>query len=208
VLLLDEPLGALDKKLREETQFELIDLQYELGLTFVIVTHDQEEAMTVADRISVMDHGRIVQVATPADIYESPNSRYVADFIGSVNIFEGSVESTAQGIVRIAGKDGFVVEAESPVEAGKGQTVWFAVRPEKMRIAREAPADPAINAVEGDVLDIGYFGDMTLYNVKLDSGLTARASRLNAERSVENAITWDDRVWLSFAPDAGVVLAS
>jgi putrescine transport system ATP-binding protein len=208
VLLLDEPLGALDKKLREETQFELIDLQYELGLTFVIVTHDQEEAMTVADRISVMDQGKIVQVATPAEIYESPNSRYVADFIGSVNLFEGPVESAAQGVVRIAAKDGFVIESECPLQVAKGQGVWFAVRPEKMRIGRETPGDRAVNAVEGEVVDIGYLGDMTLYNVRLDSGHHVRASRLNAERSVENAISWDDRVWLSFAADSGVALTS
>ena len=207
VLLLDEPLGALDKKLREETQFELIDLQYELGLTFVIVTHDQEEAMTVADRISVMDQGKIVQVATPAEIYESPNSRYVADFIGSVNLFEGPVESAAQGVVRIAAKDGFVIESESPLQVAKGQGVWFAVRPEKMRIGRETPGDRAVNAVEGEVVDIGYLGDMTLYNVELASGAYVRSSRLNAERTVENAITWNDRVWLCFAADSGVVLA-
>jgi putrescine transport system ATP-binding protein len=207
VLLLDEPLGALDKKLREETQFELIDLQSDLGLTFVIVTHDQEEAMTVADRISVMDQGRIVQVATPAEIYESPSTRYVADFIGSVNLFEGPVETAAQEIVRIAAKDGFVIESASALSAAKGQVVWFAVRPEKVRIAREQPPDRAVNAVEGEVVDIAYFGDMTLYNVELASGMFVRASRLNAERSVENALTWNDRVWLSFAADAGVVLA-
>ncbi len=208
VLLLDEPLGALDKKLREETQFELIDLQYDLGLTFVIVTHDQEEAMTVADRISVMDQGKIVQVASPAEIYESPNSRYVADFIGSVNILGGPIETTMQGLIRIAAKEGLVIEAESAIDVAKGQSVWFAVRPEKVRIAHEAPADTALNAIEGEVVDIAYFGDMTLYNVRLDSGTSVRASRLNAERSVENAITWQDRVWLSWTPDAGVVLAS
>jgi len=178
-----------------------------LGLTFVIVTHDQEEAMTVADRISVMDQGKIVQVATPAEIYESPNSRYVADFIGSVNLFEGPVESAAQGVVRIAAKDGFVIESESPLQVAKGQGVWFAVRPEKMRIGRETPGDRAVNAVEGEVVDIGYLGDMTLYNVELASGAYVRSSRLNAERTVENAITWNDRVWLCFAADSGVVLA-
>ena len=208
VLLLDEPLGALDKKLREETQFELIDLQSDLGLTFVIVTHDQEEAMTVADRISVMDQGRIVQVATPAEIYELPSSRYIADFIGSVNIFEGPVELAAQEVIRIGAKDNFAIEAGSAIDVARGQTVWFAVRPEKVRIAREQPSDRARNAVEGEVVDIAYFGNMTLYNVKLPSGMFVRASRLNAERSVENAITWNDRVWLSWAPDAGVVLAS
>ncbi len=207
VLLLDEPLGALDKKLREETQFELVDLQYDLGLTFVIVTHDQEEAMTVADRISVMDHGRIVQVATPAEIYEAPNSRYVADFIGSVNMFEGSVDAAVQNLVRVASKEGPMIETASALPVTKGQNVWFAVRPEKVRIAHDWPRDPAVNAVEGEVIDIAYFGDMTLYNVKLESGAFVRASLMNAERAVEKPITWHDRVWLSWAPDAGVILA-
>ena len=206
VLLLDEPLGALDKKLREETQFELVDLQYDLGLTFVIVTHDQEEAMTVSDRISVMDHGKIVQIATPAEIYEAPSSRYVADFIGSVNMFEGRVEKSAGDVARITAADGFVIVAASPAPLQNGQDVWFAVRPEKLRIGQEAPADAAANAVAGEVADIAYFGDMTTYNVRLPSGRLVRASRLNAERAVERAITWHDQVWLSFAPDAGVIL--
>ena len=136
VLLLDEPLGALDKKLREETQFELIDLQDELGLTFVIVTHDQEEAMTVADRISVMDHGKIVQIAPPAEIYEAPNSRYVADFIGSVNMFEGTVDGgrrrSASSFQRATVS---TIRGRRAGGVAKGQTAWFAVRPEKVRIA-------------------------------------------------------------------------
>ena len=207
VLLLDEPLAALDKKLREETQFELIGLQETLGLTFVIVTHDQEEAMTVADRISVMDHGRIVQVAPPAEIYEAPNSRYVADFIGSVNLFEGVVEAGGPGRMRLAAKDGFAIEtANGSAASGRGETAWFAVRPEKVRIAHEPPAETGVNAVAGEVWDIGYLGDMSLYNVRLDSGKRVRASLMNAARTVERPIAWEDRVWLSWAPDAGVVL--
>jgi putrescine transport system ATP-binding protein len=206
VLLLDEPLGALDKKLREETQFELVDLQYELGLTFVIVTHDQEEAMTVSDRISVMDHGKIVQVASPAEIYEAPNSRYVADFIGSVNMFEGKVDSHAADVIRISADDGAVIVSSWSGTVAKHQTVWFAVRPEKVRISLDPPADEAVNAVQGEVIDIAYLGDMTTYNVKLASGNLVRASRLNAARAVERAITWHDRVWLSWSDDSGVVL--
>jgi putrescine transport system ATP-binding protein len=206
VLLLDEPLAALDKKLREETQFELISLQETLGLTFVIVTHDQEEAMTVGDRISVMDHGRIVQVATPAVIYEAPNSRYVAEFIGSVNLFEGVAEISSGGRVRLVTRDGFVIEAADAAPVANGQTAWFAVRPEKVRIAHEPPAETGVNAVAGEVWDIAYFGDMSLYNVRLDSGKLVRASVMNAARSIERPIAWEDRVWLSFAPDAGVVL--
>jgi putrescine transport system ATP-binding protein len=146
-------------------------------------------------------------VATPAEIYESPSSRYVADFIGSVNMFEGRVEAAAQNLIRIAANEGPVIESASPLVVTKGQSVWFAVRPEKVRISHDAPRDPAVNAIEGEVVDIAYFGDMTLYNVRLGSGMFVRASRLNAERSVERAITWHDQVWLSWAPDAGVVLA-
>ena len=146
VLLLDEPLAALDKKLREETQFELTDLQQKLGLTFVIVTHDQEEAMTVADRIAVMNHGRIVQVATPAEIYEQPNSRYVADFIGDINLLEGRIDSTFDRLVRMeCAGTGAVVEVDQAVEAAKGDAAWFAIRPEKVAISLDPPADGAVN---------------------------------------------------------------
>jgi putrescine transport system ATP-binding protein len=206
VLLLDEPLGALDKKLREETQFELVNLQETVGLTFIVVTHDQEEAMTMADRISVMDHGKIVQIATPAEIYEAPNSRYVADFIGSVNLFDARVERAEPGRVRLNAEDGFKIDAATANTVTPDQPVWFAVRPEKVRIAHNAPGDTGSNAVVGEVWDIAYFGDMTLYNVRLPSGKLVRASMMNAARTVERPITWEDRVWLSFAPDAGVVL--
>ncbi len=206
VLLLDEPLAALDKKLREETQFELMNLQETLGVTFLVVTHDQEEAMTMADRISVMDHGRIVQVATPAEIYEAPNSSYVAGFVGSVNLFEAVVESASQDGARLAAKDGFAVEATGSVSVTAGQTAFFAIRPEKVRIGHDAPAGTGVNAIAGEVWDIGYLGDMTTYNVRLASGKVVRASRLNAVRSIERPIAWEDRVWLSWTPDAGIVL--
>ena len=208
VLLLDEPMAALDKKLREETQLELVNLQESLGLTFMIVTHDQEEAMTVADRISVMAQGRIVQVGPPAEIYEAPKTRYVADFIGSVNIFEGAVEAIRPGALRLAAADGFTLDIASEAKASPGQTLWFAVRPEKVRISPDPLAGAAPNSVSGQVWDIAYLGDMSLYNVRLDSGKLVRASLLNASRTVERPISWEDRVWLSFAPDAGVVLAS
>jgi putrescine transport system ATP-binding protein len=206
VLLLDEPLGALDKKLREETQFELISLQETLGLTFVIVTHDQEEAMTVADRISVMDQGRIAQVGPPAEIYEAPNSRYVADFIGSVNLFEGTTEAAPPGHVRLASADGIFIEAASNAALPPGQTAWFAVRPEKVRIAHTAPPEKVMNAIPGEVWDIAYLGDMSLYVVRLASGKLVRATLLNADRTVEKPIGWEDRVWLSWGADAGIVL--
>jgi putrescine transport system ATP-binding protein len=207
VLLLDEPLGALDKKLREETQFELIDLQQKLGLTFLIVTHDQEEAMTVADRIAVMNHGRIVQVATPAEIYEQPNSRYVADFIGNVNLIEGRIAATAAGATRIeAPEAGVVVEVDQAVDAGIGDQVWFAIRPEKVRISFDAPLPGSPNTLAGEVWDIGYLGDVSIYHVRLANGVTITATVTNQTRVVERPITWEDKVWLTWSRDGGVVL--
>lgn len=205
VLLLDEPLGALDKKLREETQFELMDLQQELGLTFVIVTHDQDEAMTMADRIAVMDAGKVLQVATPAEIYEAPNSRFVAEFIGSINIFDGEIVEKKGGTARFRDKSGseFLVSlGANPQVNGSGS---LAVRPEKMTITRQRPAD-AVNAIEGEVWDIAYLGDLTLYNLKLDDGRIIKISMMNSRRTVEDVLTWYDRAWVSFAPDAGVIL--
>lgn len=208
VLLLDEPLGALDKKLREETQFELMDLQQELGLTFVVVTHDQEEAMTMADRIAVMNHGQIMQIASPAEIYEAPNSRFVADFIGDVNLFDGVVQSKSgqgggEGTV-IALADGGELHADSAAPGGVGSKASFAIRPEKIRIGRERPTGD--NAFEGEMWDIGYLGDMTVFHVKLTGGQIVKASLLNAARGSENPLSYDDRIWVSFDADAGVVL--
>ncbi|CAN5367780.1 ABC transporter ATP-binding protein [soil metagenome] len=208
VLLLDEPLGALDKKLREETQFELIDLQQRLGLTFVIVTHDQEEAMTVADRIAVMDHGKVVQVATPAEIYEQPNSRYVADFIGDINMLEGRVVGDPKsGNVRMEciGTGG-TVSVDQELDAKPGDAAWFAIRPEKVTIALDPPADPAVNALDGEVWDIGYLGDVSIYHVRLKTGATVKATVTNRTRLVERPITWEDKVWLTWGRDSGVVL--
>ena len=210
VLLLDEPLGALDKKLREETQFELMDIQQTLGLTFLIVTHDQEEAMTVSDRIAVMDKGIIMQVATPAEIYEAPNSRYVADFIGDINILEGTVTQTdsalgAPGLVRID-SDGLSVAAEQECQAVKGDHVAYAVRPEKVRISQEQPADMSLNAAYGEVWDIGYLGDFSVFLVKMEDGRIVRAAQANVSRLVDRPITFGDMVWLTWSRDAGLVL--
>ncbi len=206
VLLLDEPLGALDKKLREETQFELMDLQQELGLTFVVVTHDQEEAMTMADRIAVMSHGNVIQVATPAEIYEAPNSRFVADFIGDVNIFEGKVTASGNGQIELAGADGFNIRVASGDAPAAGSDAGFAIRPEKLRVGRVAPTDSAVNAVQGEVWDIGYLGDMTVFYIRLATGKVLKASMLNAKREVEDPIVYDEKVWVSFGDTAGVVL--
>ncbi len=206
VLLLDEPLGALDKKLREETQFELMDLQQSLGLTFVVVTHDQEEAMTMADRIAVMSHGKVVQVATPAEIYEAPNCRFVADFIGDVNIFDGKVTTTANGAVEIAVDSGFTVRTASTDAPAIGAALGFAIRPEKLRVTRTVPANASINAAKGELWDIGYLGDMTVFHVRLSNGNVVKASSLNAQRSVDDPFTYDQEVWVSFDEDGGVLL--
>ncbi len=206
VLLLDEPLGALDKKLREETQFELMDLQQELGLTFVVVTHDQEEAMTMADRIAVMSHGKVIQVATPAEIYEAPNSRFVADFIGDVNILDGKVSANGNGKIELAVFEGFTVRTAAANGPATGSNAGFAIRPEKMKVTRAAPADASVNAAQGEIWDIGYLGDMTVFYVKLDSGKVVKASMLNAQREVEDPIAYDEKVWVSFGETAGVVL--
>lgn len=209
VLLLDEPLGALDKKLREQTQFELMDLQYKLGLTFIIVTHDQEEAMTMADRIAIMDAGQIMQVATPAEVYEAPKSKFIADFIGNVNLIEGEVVKSANGMAEIhAEKLGLTISTETRENLSAGQKVWYAVRPEKTRIEREKPLDGSINAVEGELWDIAYFGDMTVFHVRLDNGFTIKASSMNAVRKTDDPFAFDDRVWVSFDTDAGLVLTA
>jgi putrescine transport system ATP-binding protein len=204
VFLLDEPLAALDKKLREDTQFELMDLQTKLGLTFVIVTHDQEEAMTMADRIGVMNQGRLVQVATPAELYELPNSRWVADFIGDVNLLEGRTAETGSGETIIETTSGRLRAA--PSCASIGTTVWLALRPEKIRISLQPPSAADGNCVAGTVSDIGYLGDLSIYKVRLDSGQMMKASVANLTRLLQRPIGWDARVWLSWAPDAGVVL--
>ncbi|HEX5380446.1 MAG TPA: ABC transporter ATP-binding protein [Phenylobacterium sp.] len=208
MLLLDEPLAALDKKLREETQFELIALQQRLGMTFLIVTHDQEEAMVTADRIAVMRAGEIVQIGRPAEVYEAPNCRYVADFIGDVNLFEGQVAGSDGASVRFASPDcpaGF--EALQDEALGVGTRAWLAVRPEKIVLHLDPPP-PGPNRMAGKIADFGYLGDWTTYLVEIEGGRTVRAARANASRLVERPIGADDPVWLSFAPDAAVVLTS
>lgn len=290
LLLLDEPLGALDKKLRQETQFELMDIQEKTGTTFVIVTHDQEEAMTVASRVAVMDHGQIIQVATPTEIYEAPNSRYVADFIGDVTIIEGRAaarplpEAELDDPVARAAADEAVKDARAPEhlpqervplpnEMGKwlhdrvfawilgprkepprllpppepvpdapqageaaeaepdvprggieiawaeearpliatnadaaldGQEIALALRPEKVAISKTQPE--SANAIPGRVIDIAYLGNISTYHVELPTGQIIKAQTANTDRTVQRDITWEDGVWISFGPDAGVVL--
>ncbi|MBV8341577.1 MAG: ABC transporter ATP-binding protein [Gammaproteobacteria bacterium] len=211
LLLLDEPLAALDKKLREHTQFELLNMQQRLGVTFIVVTHDQEEAITLGQRLGVMNHGRIAQVGTPSDIYESPATRFVADFIGSVNMFEGQVSDEASDCVRIECRDlGCQVRAERAVSCGRGATVWTAIRPEKITIARQPPAaagnGAAENAVRGTVREIAYMGDMSIYLVQTDSGRVLRVTLPNISRGGERPIGREESVWLSWHGSSPVVL--
>jgi putrescine transport system ATP-binding protein len=203
VLLLDEPLAALDKKLRDATRFELMELRRQLALTFVIVTHDQGEAMIVADRIGVMDRGRLMQVAAPAEIYERPNSRWVADFVGDVNLFAGrvgddrtNVEGTAAGRLRLA----------APVEAEPRTPVWVAVRPERMRLSRDKPSPGLENCLAGTIVEIGYLGDLSIYRVRLADGSRVTAAIANTGSHEGRPPRRDEQVWLSFSPDAAIAL--
>ncbi len=204
VLLLDEPMAALDKKLREQTQFELMELQRRLGMTFVIVTHDQAEAMTVAHRIAVMDRGRIVQAAAPAEIYEQPRSRWVAEFVGDVNIIDGLVVEGSAGIAVIADKGGRRYRVAADVAAGAQVTI--ALRPEKVRMEPGSAAGHQANAVRGRICDIGYRGGMSVYKVRLDDGALVKASVANVARTCTQAFSTHEEVWLSWLPDAAVVL--
>lgn len=208
LLLLDEPLGALDKKLREETQFELIKIQESLGITFMVVTHDQEEAMTLATRIGVMDNGQITQVGEPKEVYEYPNNRFVADFIGSVNMFEGRVIEDDKDYVRMHSE-----EAGSEIYVGHGvscapdQRLWFAIRPEKMELSRKKPEGTA-NILRGMVEDIAYMGNLSVFRIRLDSGKIVKATLSNRVRRDDEAITWDEHVYMTWHETAGVVLQS
>lgn len=206
LLLLDEPLGALDAKLRQATQFELMDIQEKTGTTFVIVTHDQEEAMTVASRVAVMDEGRIMQVETPERIYEAPNSVYVADFIGEVNIISGTARAIGPERFNVDWADGntpFVATSNRPFT--DAQSCYLALRPEKVAIHAERPED-AENAVQGKILDIAYLGNLSTYHVALPGGQIIKAQTANTRRVSRRTYTWEDTVWLSWTSTAGVLL--
>ena len=205
LLLLDEPLGALDKKLREHTQFELVSLQDKLGVTFIVVTHDQEEAMTLASRIGVMNHGEIVQAGTPSEIYEFPGSKFVADFVGSVNIFEGKLIEDEPEHVRIASDElGATIYVSHGISAPPEAIVWAAIRPEKIFMST-APPEGTDNVVRGAVQDIAYLGDLSIYLVKLATGKVVRVTQPNTSRHAE-AITWDQQVYLSWDSTSPVIV--
>jgi putrescine transport system ATP-binding protein len=208
LLLLDEPLGALDKKLREATQFELINIQEQLGVTFIVVTHDQEEAMTLASRIGVMNRGEIVQIGTPTEIYEFPMTKFVADFIGSVNMFEGRLVEDLPDRARIQSDDlGGLVYIDHGISSAPGAVVYAAIRPEKINLSRTPPADTSENCVKGVVKEIAYMGDVSIYLVRIDSGKTVRVTLQNVERlSDDERILWDETVWLSWHGSSPVVV--
>jgi putrescine transport system ATP-binding protein len=207
VLLLDEPLAALDRKLREHTQFELANIQHQTGTTFLVVTHDQEEAMTLASRIAVMEQGRFLQVGTPNEVYEYPASRHVAEFVGTTNLLECTVAT--------AGPQGFELDcpalgARLPAPAvdgiAAGRAVWLALRPEKIQLARQPPAEPGRCVLRGVVADLAYYGERSLYRVRTDGGQVLQVSAQNRVRSAERVLEWDEAVYLCWDPAANVVL--
>ena len=206
LLLLDEPLGALDKKLRTQTQFELMDIQEKTGTTFVIVTHDQEEAMTVSSRVAVMDHGQINQVATPTDIYEYPDTRYVAEFIGDVNLIDGKSGSRDGDAMLLHWAEGQPsLQTVTNKVLPDGMECCLAIRPEKLEISPTRP-EGAVNAVQGTILDIAYLGSVTTYHVEVAGGKVLKALIANASPGAAKSFTWEDTAWVSWQPDRGVVL--
>jgi putrescine transport system ATP-binding protein len=205
LLLLDEPLGALDKKLREHTQFELVNLQEQLGVTFIVVTHDQEEAMTLASRIGVMDAGRIVQIGTPKDIYEYPNCKFVAEFIGNINVFQGQMTEDEPDHVRITSPEmEGTIYVNHGVSAASDAVVWAAIRPEKVQLSVDPPQQ-LDNFTRGVVKEIAYMGDMSIYLVQLSTGKMMRVTQPNAYRHADD-ITWDQQVYLYWHASSPVVL--
>lgn len=210
LLLLDEPLGALDRQLREQTQFELVNIQESLGVTFIMITHDQEEAMTMATRIGVMEEGRIRQIGTPTEIYEYPNSRYVADFIGEMNIFEGIIiEDETDHVVVSSREVGCDIYVSHATSAPVGAPVGVAIRPEKVMISKDPlPTNPSHNKAKGVVTEIAYLGDVSIYHVMLPSGKCVYSSVSNQVRMAERPINWDDEVYLSWRSESGLILTA
>jgi putrescine transport system ATP-binding protein len=207
VLLLDEPLSALDKKLREQTQFELMDLQQKVGITFIVVTHDQDEAMALATRIAVMDRGQVVQVGTPAEIYEFPCSRFVADFVGTTNLFEGTVSACEPGLITVACAEAggnLLVDDEGRFTVG--QRVWVALRPEKVRLGKQPVSAVRVNQLRGTVWELGYLGNRSTYRIRTATGKLVTVFAQNERRTSEAAIDWSDEVFVSWNADAAVLL--
>ncbi|HLN50305.1 MAG TPA: ABC transporter ATP-binding protein [Steroidobacteraceae bacterium] len=206
VLLLDEPLSALDKKLREQTQFELMNIQDQVGITFVFVTHDQDEAMALSTRIAVMNRGQLVQVGTPSEIYEFPQNRFVADFIGTTNLFEGTVSGNEPGhIVVHSAEAGCDLIVDDVGRFGGGQRVWVALRPEKIRLSKE-PGSGGVNQIKGMVWELGYLGNRSTYRIKTETGKLVTVFAQNDRRTSEWSIDWSDEVYLSWTANCAVLL--
>ena len=207
VLLLDEPLSALDKKLREQTQFELMDLQYEVGITFIVVTHDQDEAMALSSRIAVMNRGAVVQVGTPSEVYEFPRTRFVADFFGTANLIEGTIAAVEPGLVRVRSEElGCTLAVDARGHYSVGQPACIALRPEKVVISKEPPGGGAGNVVRGVVWELGYLGNRSTYQIRTASGKMVTAFAQNSRRTLEWAIDWEDQVYLSWDANAAVLV--
>ena len=205
VLLLDEPMAALDKKLRQSTQFELMDIHYELGITFVIVTHDQEEAMTLSDRIAIMEQGQFVQIGSPNLIYENPRSKFVADFLGNINLFEAIItEQNDKEIVVDCAALGGELKFDQTEQANASE-MTVALRPEKVMIEKNMPTNDDQSHIKGIVEDFGYFGNLSIYRVKTESGHVIQVSKQNRDR-VEQSIKWEDEVYLSWDNDSLMLL--
>jgi putrescine transport system ATP-binding protein len=206
LLLLDEPLGALDRKLREHTQFELVNIQKQLGVTFVVVTHDQEEAMTLASRIGVMNAGQIVQVGTPHAVYEFPRTRFVANFIGNVNLFSGRmIEDGPDHVVIESPELGGNIYVGRGVGAAPNAAVWVAVRPEKIHVSPLPPEDRR-NCVQAVITDIAYMGDMSVLLLTLDNGRVVRVTQPNTLRQSDEGLRRHERMWLSWHDSSGIVV--
>jgi len=204
LLLLDEPLGALDKKLREETQIELVNIIESVGVTCVMVTHDQDEAMTMASRIAIMSEGRFLQVGPPAEIYEAPASRFVADFIGNVNLMDGKVgvDEPDHVIVECPDCNHYVAHG---ISGNEGMRVTVALRPEKIHLSRKQPED-SYNTVRGTIKELSYFGSFTVYHLELASGARLKVSQANLQRHRDDEFTWGDEVWAHWSRLSQVVL--
>jgi len=208
LLLLDEPMAALDRKLREATQFELMDLQSKLGMTFMVVTHDQDEAMTMADRMAVMDHGKLVQIAPPDVIYEAPVNRYVAEFVGDINVFAGRVIGADGDVFSVeTAFAGTIALNEQPGRLRLGEQVLVGLRPEKIDIGHDEPSEVA-NKVAGEIWDIGYLGDFTMIQIMVggENGHLLKVALANRTRRTARPFAWEDKVWLTWDIEAGLVL--
>ena len=209
VLLLDEPLSALDKKLREQTQFELMNIQSQVGTTFIFVTHDQDEAMALATRIAVMDRGQVIQVGTPSEIYEFPQSRFIADFVGTTNLFEGTVTGVEAGQIRVHSPEaGGELLVEDLRRVNPGQRVWVALRPEKIRLSKLPSSGEHSNLLKGTVWELGYLGNRSTYRIKMSTGKVLTVLAQNDQRTSEWSIDWSDEVYLSWNANAAIVLQS